>query len=71
MEVSNSFIVVSFDELGHENHDEFDDFDLAVDFLSLKLNVYNETNGSMMAEPFMNHPNGSGMYWCIEANDWI
>lgn len=71
MEVSNTLIVVSFDELGYETHDEFDDFDLAVNFLGLKLNEYNETNGSMMAEPFMNHPNGSGMYWCIEANNWI
>lgn len=65
-----SYIVNHFDDCGSDFDEEFFDKGKAIEFLRDRFSEYYEMNGSMMAEPTLSHPDGSGRLYDLETENW-
>ncbi len=73
-EDSETYIVISFSDTGHEIEDEVVGLANAINTLINKQSEYETFSGgsfnSLISEPFLCHPDGSGLLWSLDLNDW-
>lgn len=73
-EDKTSYIITHYSEMGGELEEEVFGLDNAIKALEEKWSIYETFSGgsmsNLMAEPSLCHPDGSGLLWSLEKNDW-
>lgn len=70
---SITFIVNSFSDMGADIETEVLGLNNAIELLRQKQSMYDEHGcsfSSLMSEPYLAHPDGSGLLWSLDNEDW-